>query len=91
MHHPVSFHAFGGSASVEHEGLLEADALGTIGGVDRPVSPGRLPEPRSSDPVWTRTVPVFAVSGAVEVPLFLTGSCQFCFKKVDEPSQKNTA
>lgn len=81
MHHPISFHPFGSSSSVEHKRLLQTNAL-PFRGIYRPVSSSGLPKPSSCDPIWTCTVPVFSVPWTVEVPLFLPCACQLflCIK-----------
>lgn len=83
MHHPVGFHPFGSSTSVEYKRLFQTYALGPVGGVDGSVSSGCLPKPGSSYPVRSCTVSVFSVSRAVEVPLFLPSSCQLFLYKYE--------
>jgi hypothetical protein len=78
VHHPVSFHPSRRSPSVEHEGLLEAHALGALGRVDWPVRPCGLPEPGRCDSVRPHAVAVLPIPWAVEVPLFLTGARKLC-------------
>ena len=74
VHHPVGFHPSCRSAFVEHKGLFQAYAPGALGGVNRPICSRGLPEPSCCDSVWPRTVAVFAVPWAVEVPLRLAGA-----------------
>jgi hypothetical protein len=78
VHHPVGLHPSRRSPFVEHEGLLQAHALGALGGVDRPVCPCGLPETGCRHSVWSYAVAVFPVPWAVEVPLLLTGARKLC-------------
>lgn len=80
MHHPVSFHPSCRSPLVEHKRLLQAYALGTLRGVDRPVCPCGLPEPSCCDSVWSHAIAVFPVPWTVEVPLFLTSARKLCWR-----------
>lgn len=77
MHHPIRFSSSCSSALVENKGFLQPDAFGAGGGgVDRPVCAGRLPKSGTGYAVRPRTVSIFSVSRAVEIPFFFSSSCQ---------------
>lgn len=78
VHHPIGLYPFRSSASVENEWLLQAYAFTPIRGVNRPIGPGSFPKSRPCDPIRPRTVSVFTIPRAVEVPLFLPGRRQLC-------------
>lgn len=71
MHDPVGLDALRGTAGVEDEGLLDAEALGTPSGEDGLVGARGLPVSRCGCPVWPGAVWIFPVTGAVEEPFSL--------------------
>lgn len=75
MHHPIRFNPFGRSSSIKHKGFLQTNTFGGIGRVNRPIGASGLPKSASCYPVRPCTVPVFTVSWAVEIQLFLARCC----------------
>lgn len=78
MHHPLGLDTLRSSTSVEDERLLQADALGSLGRVDGSVCSGGFPETSSSYSIGPRTVSVFPVPRAVEVPFLFPSTRQLC-------------
>jgi hypothetical protein len=84
VHHPLRLGAPASAAAVEHERLLQPDAVvagataggggGGGGGVYRAVDAGGLPEAGSSDSVGPDAVPVFPSPQAEEVPFLVHGN-----------------
>ena len=78
MHHPVSFGAFPGAATIVNQRLLEANAaVRLFRRVNWLVDARRLPKPGSRHPIWPHAVPVFPSSNAKEVPLFVPNITNF--------------
>jgi hypothetical protein len=71
VHDPVSLDTLGRLAPVEHEGLLDPDALAGASGQDGLVGAGGLPVAGSGGAVGASAVGVLAVPRAEEVPLVL--------------------
>lgn len=76
VHHPVGLHAFGGPTFVEDKGLLEANALVLVSGVDGSICACGLPKSSPSHSIWPCAVPVLSISWAVEVPFLLSSCCK---------------